>query len=82
MACPNCSGETRETNHYCSNCGIQLSEKPKEQYQAPKMMFGLSVLTMIGLSSLVLSVLLSALFGFPVFLLAGFLPLLWQRRGR
>ena len=31
------------------------------------MMFGLSVLTMIGLSSLVLSVLLSALFGFPFF---------------
>lgn len=82
MACPNCSGETRETDHYCSNCGIQLSKKPKEQNHAPKMRFGLSVLTMTWLGSLVLSVLLSVLFGFPVFLLAGFLPLLWQRRGR
>jgi hypothetical protein len=82
MACPNCSGETRETDRYCSNCGIKLPEKPQGESQAPKTIFGLSVLTLTCLGSLVLSVLLSALFGFPVFLLAGFLPLLWQRRGR
>lgn len=40
--------------------------------------FGFFLLTLLG--SLVLTLLLSWIFHFPIFILAGFLPLLWRRR--
>lgn len=90
MACPNCSGETRETDRYCPNCGVTLSVKPDQPTEQPTEQpkvessplsgFGVFGITLLG--SLALTAILSWVFHFPIFILAGFLPLLWQRRGQ
>jgi hypothetical protein len=80
MACPNCSAETRESDRYCSKCGACLVETPIFKEEKGSRIASLSVLAMTLLGSLLLTLILSWIFHFPIFILAGFLPLLWRRR--
>lgn len=80
MACPNCSGETRETDRYCAHCGQRLPQKLTEPNPESKLTGGWATLGLTLLGSLALTLLLSWLYHFPVFILAGFLPLLWRRK--
>ncbi len=80
MACPNCSGETRETDRYCPYCGQRLPQKLMEADPEPKPATDWATFAFTLLGSLALTLLLSWLLHFPVFILAGVLPLLWRRK--
>ncbi len=90
MHCPACSAVVPEDARFCPQCGILLSlpagpqspESLSGRVSAPRG-FGLSGLGrffVMLLASMALSLLLSAVFGFPVFILGAVLPLFWWRK--
>ena len=82
IACARCGEPNPDTARYCMNCGQGLSpprstvdSEPPRRSAAGFGVFGLSLA-----ASLLLSFVLMYVLKLPVFLLFGFLPLLWWRR--
>jgi len=78
-ACANCGTLNPDAARFCMRCGQALPEHLQPTDEKPRAgglgTFGLSIA-----GSLLLSFVLIYVFKLPIFLLFGFLPLLWWRR--
>jgi hypothetical protein len=78
--CNDCKAPNPDTARYCMRCGHQLALAPDPVPDAPPSGAGFGMLGLSLLASLVLSLILMFVFRLPVFLVFGFLPLLWRRK--
>ena len=76
--CSSCTTANPDAAHYCMRCGQALPDAADAPAQPRRS--GWSVLAMSVAGSLLVSFILIYVFRLPVFLLFGFLPLLWWRR--
>ena len=77
-ACERCKAANPDTAHYCMQCGQPLVFTVIDDEPASRAGFGTLALSL--LASLALSFVLMFVFRLPVFLVFGFLPLLWWRK--
>ncbi len=79
IVCPACRQANPEEARYCMQCATPLEQTPKGTGELrPRM--NIFAFSLIG--SLVLTLILSMVFGLPVFILGAFLPFFWLRRKR
>ncbi len=80
MSCPNCSATLPDNARFCPQCGMLLTP-PHVSSQSPaagKDWLGLGTGLLLSLG---ISLLLTFVLGFPVFILGAVLPILfWGRR--
>ena len=79
IVCPACRQPNPENARYCMQCGTPL-ERPAPETGQLKPRLDIFALSLLG--SLILTVILSVILGWPVFILGAFLPFFWLRRKR
>lgn len=79
-SCPRCATTNPDDARFCMHCGQALPLSVPERDAMPRARGGFGVFSLSLAGSLLLSFVLIYVFKLPVFLLFGFLPLLWWRR--
>lgn len=80
--CTRCMATNPATASFCMQCGQLLPDEINAASGERQSTGGFGVFGLSLLASLALSLVLMYVFKLPVFLLFGFLPLLWSRRRR
>jgi hypothetical protein len=81
--CENCRSENPNNASYCMYCGTLLPPPHEEEGQSGSGLFGgFNSLGMSLAISLAISLVLMFVFKLPIFILFGFLPLLWAGKGK
>lgn len=87
MHCPRCGSLIPASANFCPQCGADLSrfspvDPPTEPGPSAGRQTGWGTFALTLVASLALTVVLSLLLGFPVFILGAVLPLFWWGRRR
>ncbi|MES2624694.1 MAG: zinc ribbon domain-containing protein [Pseudomonadota bacterium] len=78
--CNACASANPPDANFCMKCGRPLQQEQEDIPPAKSRTGGLTTFALSIAGSVLLSFVLMFVFGLPVFILAGFLPLLWFNR--